>query len=211
MSIIRFTQNYDDMSTDRGYQFKFFCDRCGNGHISSFQTSMSGVAGGFLRAAGDLFGGFLHSAGNSAYELQRAVGGKAHDDALHRAVEEARPHFRQCNRCGKWVCPEVCWNAKRGLCLECAPDLEQEMAAAQAQAVKDQVWNKAAETDYTENLDMKREVVAYCPECGAKTQGAKFCPSCGKKLAAKVECPRCGTEAEAGTKFCPECGGKMQQ
>jgi len=210
MSMIRFTENYDDLSTDRGYQFKFYCDRCHNGYLSSFQTSMTGVASGLLHAAGNMFGGFLGRAGSGAYEIQRAVGGQAHDSALRQAVEEVKPHFHQCNRCGKWVCPEVCWNPRRGLCLECAPDVEQEMAAAQAQATKDQIWSKAAGTDYTGKLDMTRDVVAYCPQCGGKTQGAKFCPECGFKLAAKNECPKCGTEVEAGTKFCPECGGRMQ-
>jgi hypothetical protein len=209
MSLIRFTQNHQDMSTDRGYQFKFFCDRCGNGHLSDFETSMTGMAGGLLRAAGSIFGGVFSSAGNSAYEIQRSVAGKAHDDAMRRAVEQAKQVFHQCNRCGKWVCPDVCWNSRRGLCMECAPDVEQEMAAAQAQATKDQIWQKASQTDYTGKLDMEREVTAYCPECGAKTQGAKFCPSCGKPLRAKAECSRCGTEAEVGTKFCPECGNRL--
>jgi hypothetical protein len=209
MSMIRFTENYDDLSTDRGFQFKFLCDRCGNGYMSSFQTSLTGVAGGLLQAAGNIFGGFLGRAGAGAYEVQRAVGGKAHDDAMRIAVEEVKPHFHQCHRCGKWVCPDVCWNPKRGLCMECAPDVQQEMAAAQAQATKDQVWQKAGETDYTASLNMKQEVTAYCPECGAKTQGSKFCPACGVKLSAKTNCPRCDTEVEAGTKFCPECGGKM--
>ncbi len=204
--MIRFTENYDDLSTDRGYQFKFHCDRCGNGFMSSFQTSITGVAGGFLRAAGSMFGGVLGRAGDGAYELQRAVGGKAHDDALATAVAEMKPVFRQCQRCAKWVCPEVCWNPKRGLCIECAPDLEQEMAAAQAQATKDQVWQKAAGTDYVSKVDMKTDAVAYCPECGSKTQGAKFCPSCGHKLAAKNTCTGCGHQFEPGTKFCPECG-----
>ncbi|MBN2153022.1 MAG: zinc ribbon domain-containing protein, partial [Candidatus Lokiarchaeota archaeon] len=27
------------------------------------------------------------------------------------------------------------------------------------------------------------KVPKFCPECGAKTEGAKFCPECGKKLA----------------------------
>lgn len=210
MSMIRFTENYDDLSTDRGYQFKFYCDRCGNGFMSGFQTSITGVAGGLLNAAGSLFGGVLGRAGQGAYEIQRATGGKAHDDALQQAVEEVKPSFRQCKRCGKWVCPEVCWNPRRGLCLECAPDVEQEMSAAQAQATKDQVWQKAAATDYTQKLDMSREVVAYCPECGAKTQGSKFCPECGVQLRAKSACPKCGAECEAGTKFCPECGAKMK-
>lgn len=30
MSLIKFTENYEGLSTDQGYQFKFFCDRdCG--------------------------------------------------------------------------------------------------------------------------------------------------------------------------------------
>lgn len=211
MSLIRFTENYEDLSTDRGYQFKFFCDKCGNGYMSSFQMSVTGAAGGLLRAAGNLFGGVLGQAGDSAYEIQRTVGGKAHDEALRKAVEEVKGHFKQCSRCGKWVCPENCWNHKRGLCENCAPDVEEEMAAAQATATKDQIWEKAATTDYTKNLDMTTEAVAFCPQCGAKTQGSKFCPECGAKLRAKSECPKCGAEVEAGSKFCPECGARMAQ
>src|SRR5262245_35918854 len=199
MSMIQFTQNYDDLSTDRGYQFKFYCDRCHNGYLSSFQTSTIGLAGGLLRSASSLFGGVLGSASDSAYEVQRAVGGKAHDSALKTAVEEIKPQFHQCGRCGKWICPQVCFNAKRGLCIDCAPDVENEMAAAQAQATRDQIWQKASEADLTSHIDIKKEVVAYCPECGAKAQGSKFCPECGAKLQAKNACTKCGREAEAGT------------
>src|ERR1700733_10014159 len=112
MSVIQFVANYDDLSTDRGYQFKFHCDKCGNGYLSSFQPSVAGTAGSLLRAAGDLFGRWASSAGNSAYEIQRAVGGKGHDSALSNAVQEGKTYFRQCTRCGKWVCPQVCWNEK---------------------------------------------------------------------------------------------------
>ena len=134
MSLIRFTANFDDLSTDRGYQFRFHCDKCGNGFMSRFQTSMTGVAGDLLRAAGNIFGGILSSAGNSAYDIQRAVGGKAHDDAFAVAIEEAKQHFHQCTRCGKWVCPDVCWNAAAGLCEGCAPNYEEEFASSHAQA-----------------------------------------------------------------------------
>lgn len=209
MGIIQFTENFQDLSTDRGYQFKFFCDKCHNGFMSSFQTSVAGVAGGLLHAAGNIFGGILGQAGSSAYEVQRAVAGKAHDEALKKAVEEVKPLFKQCSRCGKWVCPQNCWNPKRGLCMDCAPDVEREMAAAQAQATKDQIWEKAQTTDYVKNIDMTEETVVVCPECGAKTQAGKFCPECGGKLRAKVACPKCGTEVEEGTKFCPECGEKV--
>lgn len=208
MATIRFTRNYDDLSTDRGYQFKFYCDRCGNGYLSSFQTSVTGMATGLLSAAGSMLGGVFGRASSGAYEFQRAVGGKAHDSALQTAVEEIRPQFHQCSRCGQWVCPDVCWNSKRGLCIDCAPNIEQEVAAAQAQATKDQIWQKTAEIDYTKKLDLTEEGVASCPKCGARTGGGKFCPECGEKIAAKTKCSACGFEFAPGTKFCPECGAK---
>jgi Prokaryotic RING finger family 2 len=104
---------------------------------------MVGTAGSLLRAAGDLFGGVFGDAGNSAYEIQRAVGGKAHDSALQAAVAEVKPNFTQCVRCGKWVCNTVCWNEDRGLCSSCAPQTEEEIAAAQGQAVLSRVRREA--------------------------------------------------------------------
>ena len=41
MSAIQFVENYQDLSTDRGYQFRFHCDRCGNGYLSTFEGSNS--------------------------------------------------------------------------------------------------------------------------------------------------------------------------
>jgi membrane protease subunit (stomatin/prohibitin family) len=218
MSMINFTSNYDDLSTDRGYQFKFYCDKCHNGFISQFQMSLTGTAGGLLRAAGDLFGGIFNSAGNSAYDIQRAVGGKAHDDALAAAVAEAKQHFHQCTRCGNWVCPEVCWNAQAGLCEGCAPKYEEEFAAshaqAKAQAARDQLYQKAAQTDYTSQTEMSAGAVAgaaapKCPSCGTQTT-SKFCPECGTPVAAKLKCSACGHEPAGAPRFCPECGNKMQ-
>ncbi len=79
MAMIEFVRNYSDHSTDRGYQFEFRCDHCYSGYMSSFQPSFIGTAGGLLEAAGNIFGGVLGSAGSSAYNIQRAVGGPAHD------------------------------------------------------------------------------------------------------------------------------------
>jgi hypothetical protein len=39
MALIQFTRNHSDHSTDKGYQFEFFCDRCGNGFMSEFKAS----------------------------------------------------------------------------------------------------------------------------------------------------------------------------
>ena len=82
MASIWFTGNYQDLSTDRGYQFKFRCEKCGNGYLSTFKVSTLGMASSAMRAAGNLFGGLLGNAANSAYEIQRAVGSSAHDAAL---------------------------------------------------------------------------------------------------------------------------------
>jgi membrane protease subunit (stomatin/prohibitin family) len=209
MALIQFTRNHSDHSTDRGYQFEFFCDRCGNGFTSEYQASVTGFAASALRAAGGLLGGALGRASSSSYEIERAVAGPAHDKAFRAAIEEAKPNFRQCPKCTHWVCLTSCWNAKRSLCYACAPDIDTELASAQVQTTVEQMREKLRTQDLTKNLDIINEAVALCPACGAHTQGAKFCPECGKPLRPKNECSKCGGKFEAGTKFCPECGNKV--
>lgn len=210
--MIQFVANYQDLSTDRGYQFRFDCDKCGNGFLSPFETSILGTGAGLLRAAGDLFGGVFGSASNSAYDIQRAIGGKAHDEALRNAVQAGKQHFHQCTRCGKWVCPEVCWNGKAGLCEGCAPDEQEELAAQKAQATAEQIAAKAREQNYVADLDFSKSGMAQC-QCGAKMSAAtKFCPECGTPNAKGQPkahfCTSCGAKMEAGVKFCAECGTK---
>ena len=65
MALIQFVQNYQDLSTDRGFQFKFHCDKCGNGYMTRFQTSTFGVAEAALGIASNLFGGIFNQAHNA--------------------------------------------------------------------------------------------------------------------------------------------------
>jgi hypothetical protein len=174
--------------------------------MSSFQASMMGMAASAAQVAGSLFGGIFGRAASSAYEVQRAVGGPAHDGALKSAVEEIRPLFKQCHRCGRWICEPVCFNKKAQLCDGCAPNLEEEMAAAQAEAAKEQVFEKARAVDWMKGHDVATVTGAACPKCGAATQGGKFCPDCGTALVQKKTCGKCGAAAEGSPKFCPECG-----
>ena len=228
MGMIQFVANYDDLSTDKGYQFRFHCDKCGNGFMSRFHTSKIGLAGSVLRAAGNIFGGWASSAGHGAYEIQRVVGGPEHDSALREAVEEGKQYFKQCTRCGKWVCPEVCWNSKASLCEACAPDFTEEIAASQAHAKADaarlQMYEKAMQQNYAANIDMSADSqiaapatresspsTPACQHCGADIGTAKFCPECGKPTAVvKPRCPSCNLQLDKPAKFCPECGAKMR-
>jgi RNA polymerase subunit RPABC4/transcription elongation factor Spt4 len=177
--------------------------------MSSFKTSKLGMAESALEAAGSLFGGVFGRAASGAYDIQRAVGGAAHDSALKEAVGEIKPLFKQCKRCGNWICEPVCFNKKAQLCDACAPDLEKEMAAAQAEAAKEQVYEKAKQVDWLKDRDVATVSGAACPQCGAATQGGKFCPDCGAALQAKKKCKKCGAVAEGSPKFCPECGDKL--
>ena len=206
MPSIPFTDNYQDLSSNRGFQFKFMCQKCGNGYMSTFQSNKLGTAAAAANAAASLLGGIFGRAAQSAEALQSMVAGPQHDAALNAAVREISAKFKQCTRCGQWVCEPVCWNHKAGLCETCAPDLDEEIAAAQAQAARDQAAEKAKDVDFLAQRNLAQVASAVCPKCGAKTQGGKFCPDCGAPISDKKKCAHCGAEADGYPKFCPECG-----
>jgi len=208
MPHVEFTDNYQDLSTENGFQFKFVCESCGNGYMSSWKPNTVGIAGSLLRGAGQMFGGVFGTAAAGSYEIQKAVGGPAHDKAMTEAVGEVRPLFHQCKHCGQWVCGEICWNAERSLCTKCAPILQREMASQQAQIAVEQAAEKLRARDQTEGVNFDATTVVVCPACGAEAQGGKFCQACGGSLAPKTDCQRCGSKLTPGAKFCPECGQK---
>ena len=206
MATIQFTDNYSDLSSSRGFQFKFFCQKCGNGYMSTFRSNTMGTAAAAANALASLLGGVFGRAAQGAEQLQSLVAGPQHDSALAAAVEEIRPLFKQCSRCGNWVCEPVCWNKKASLCESCAPDLDEEIAAAQAQAAKEQAIEKTRAVDHLGRRDLSQMAAVTCPKCGAHASGGKFCPDCGASLAQSTTCPHCGAQVDGSPKFCPECG-----
>jgi hypothetical protein len=204
MAMIQFTRNYQDHSNPQGFQFEFHCDKCGNGYMSCFIPSKLGIAAGLLRAAGSIFGGALGRMGTAGDQVNDVLRSQARDEAFAEAVAEGKQRFKQCTRCGRWVCPEVCWNAQRSLCQECAPDLLEEAAAAQAAAAAEQVRERARNMDQVGGLDLRARQAGACPHCNAPVQGGKFCPECGKPLSSPEACAKCGAAFEG--KFCPQCG-----
>ena len=92
MTMIQFTNNINDRSTEAGFQFEFKCDRCHTGCMSSFKPSKMGIASGVLRATGSLFSGGAAASGalNAGKDFLR---GHERDEALRLAVEEAKKQF----------------------------------------------------------------------------------------------------------------------
>lgn len=213
MAKVQFVSNYHDLSSNRGFQFEFVCNRCGTGYRTEFEASVAGTVTNVLDAASSVFGGIFGTAARVGEQARSAVYQKAHDEALEKAIAEIKPEFVQCPRCSTWVCRASCWNTKRGLCKGCAPDLGVEMSAAQASRSVEEVWAHAAmaEEDKKLGLENWRETIrASCPKCEAPlASNAKFCPECGEPVKRTVHCTQCGAKLEPGAKFCAECGNKV--
>ncbi len=211
---IAFTTNYSDHSTERGFQFEFNCDRCGTGFRTRFQPFAAGTISSALDTASSLFGGVFNRAADVGERVRSAAWQKAHDDAFVNAMEELKPDFIQCPRCSKWVCRKSCWNTRKGLCKDCAPDMGVEMAAAQASRTVEEIWahSKVAEEDreMLKEESWRAGVRATCPQCNAPlAENSKFCPECGAAIKAERFCTNCRAKIKADAKFCPECGTKQ--
>jgi hypothetical protein len=209
---IQFSRNYSDLSTDRGFQFEFHCDRCSKSFRTRFQASATGTVSSILDAASGLFGGIFGSAADISDRVKSASWQKSRDEAFEKAIKEVQPELIQCPRCSSWVCRDGCWNTKKGLCKGCAPDLGVEMAAAQASRSVEEIWAHAAMAEEDKKLsteNWRENIMASCPECEAPlAANAKFCPGCGAKLKEKKHCTSCGAVLTPGAKFCGECGNK---
>jgi len=211
---IEFTRNYTDHSTNQGFQFEFYCNRCGNGYRTQFSPYTLGMISGAMDAANSIFGGIFGRAADLSERARSAAWESAHDQAFIAAAEEIRPDFVQCPRCSSWVCRKSCWNIERGLCKNCAPDLGVEMSAAQSSRTVGEIWSSSQVAEEHKGM-LKEEswqeaVRATCPSCNAPlAKNAKFCPECGTKISSD-QCPQCNTKLSPGAKFCPECGAKVK-
>lgn len=210
---LEFSRNYSDLSTDKGFQFEFFCDRCGSGHRTRFKPSVTGTVSSIMDTAGGLLGGIFSSAADVSERVRSAGWERAHDEAFQDSWEEIKPAFAQCPRCSNWVCRKSCWNESRGLCKECAPDLGVEMSAAQSSRTVEEIWahSKMAEEDrqMLQEKSWRAGVRASCPECEAPlAKNAKFCPECGANIQPARHCSECGAKLAPNAKFCAECGTK---
>ncbi len=109
------TREYEDLSTDAGFQFRFHCERCGAAYVSHFQPCAPEPEG-LLETVGEL----LADAQHDASEEHIAKGHPEHEGALRAAVAEVAEHFHECPRCGDLVC-DACWHRAVLACEKCIP------------------------------------------------------------------------------------------
>jgi len=214
-----FTRNYEDNSTEAGFQFTFYCDNCQDGYKSSFIESATYKKGkrtrGLAQGAGilgSLLGGRASSIGYSAeragnvlserFEDRSPEWQKEHEQAFERAQNEAKQHFHRCNSCFTYVC-DACYNDEEGLCVKCAPNENILVAKTRADAMRRNI-EEAGQTATVWKGEIESKTT-ICPVCGKPAGSGKFCNSCGAPMS-MLECPRCGAKVSLGVKFCSECG-----
>jgi hypothetical protein len=206
MSEIQFSDNYNDHSTDNGFQFEFYCEGCHDAWRSPFDRYAAGTAESLLGAADGLFGGIFGSARNALSQVRGAGWSKARDDALRSAVEQAREHCHRCARCANHYC-DNCWNSDEGVCTVCVPRLDAELSQIRREAT----LNRAREQAYAQATVTQEDLtdrVITCKDCGAPVGRGKFCPECGTPVSLTRACGSCQAEIPISAKFCPECGAK---
>ncbi len=220
MAMQPFTDNFADNSTEAGFQFTFYCDICREGYKTRFIESETYKKGKLLKGLGSLIGTAAQMTGkyNIGYGVDRAADTisdrftgmspqwhKEHEAAFELAQNEAKEHFIRCPKCKKWVC-ENDWNEQEGLCVDDAPRVNVEVAAAKAQKAAQDIQEKAASTQvFTGEIESKQTI---CPACGKPAGEGKFCNNCGTPLSL-IKCTKCGAMSPAGTRFCGECGNGL--
>lgn len=219
-----FTRNYEDNSTEAGFQFTFYCDNCEDGHRSSFIESETYKKGKGLRGLaagasilGNLIGGSIsrlgHAAERGSSVLSERFTGmspewqKEHEKAFERAQNEARQHFHRCHSCHKYVC-DACYNEDEGMCVDCAPRQEIFVAKARADAMRRNIEEAGSTaTVWQGKIESKTTV---CPSCGKPAGTGKFCNNCGASMELKA-CAKCGAKNALTVRFCNNCGQNLSE
>jgi len=218
VALLDHPKNVQDVSGEKGFQWKFDCDICGSGFSTSFIPSRSaatarklGLLGRGLQAAGSMAGkSSLYGMGYAAdsasqFQNMSADWHKEHDAAFQQAVNEAKVHFKKCPRCKLYVCEED-WNDEAGLCTRDAPSLTTELQAAKAQVRVEQMQTHVkAQTLFTGDTE---DLATVCSTCGKPSGSGKFCQNCGAPLGYR-ECAKCHHKNAPTVSFCGECGTKL--
>jgi len=112
-----FLKKMKDLSVDKGFQFEFYCERCGKEQKSDFISER----GQFVASAlGIHFGeDILPTSTGETIKKGTKEWEEQHGESLKRATRWALSLFHECPQCKLYVGPE-CWNDSKNLCTTCA-------------------------------------------------------------------------------------------
>jgi hypothetical protein len=176
-----------------GFQFEFFCQRCGETWRSPFKPYRKGQLTGLLSASSKLtgeLGGWLQGVSRTVTNIYRASRGagalsdagaqNARAEAQAEAIALAKDRYHCCDSCHNWVGDE-CFDDRAGLCLDCAKGAGQRSGGSEGSLA--------------------------CPNCQTPSQGGRFCHECGFDMASTHKsCPACGATQAREARFCGDCG-----
>ena len=206
MATQEFTRNFTDHSNDLGFQFEFHCDKCGNGVRSSFVTNKAGVAAGLMGAASSLFGGFLGSAANASRQMKDMLRGPAWDEAFAKAAAECRPRFKQCNRCGAWVCPGSASTTSAASARAVRPTSRRKPPPRRPRPPCHRSTRRSRRSIRPAASTPTPAAPPPVPTAARPPAPESSARSAGQSLASDAPCAKCGAMVAAMAKFCPECG-----
>jgi len=220
MALQSFSDNYEDNSTEEGFQFTFYCDLCREGFKSRFIPAQTAKKKSFFSGLGQAvsIGASLLGKDSIGYNVERGADlfnqrfegmssewHKEHEQAFQIAQNESKAFFHRCPKCKQWACDND-WNDQEGLCVDCAPRENIEVAAAKAAKMVKDIEVKAENTVvFNGEIESKTTI---CPVCGKPSGKGKFCNNCGAPLEMNI-CQTCGAKNQPGARFCGECGGKL--
>ena len=185
--------NYRDISTSMsdvsaGFQFEFYCEKCGEASRSAFRPYRKGQITGWLSRFAFMFYD-LNKASRATGAFAEAGGGSAKAEALEEARAAAAALYERCEGCRKWVGRE-CWNSNSNTCRDCAAKASSDAASGYGGS-----GYSAAGSGPT------------CPNCQTASQGGRFCHECGFDMASTHKsCTACGVTLSRQARFCTDCG-----
>lgn len=220
-SLVRWTKKMDDLSDEQGFQFRFYCDRCGEPQESERVESKMGKASFWLTLMGQTVGMFyypLRRVSSTATRINRSFSPEAKQNAYEKATEEVKARMKRCGRCTHWVC-DNCWAEQMSLCLDCAAKAGMVMPSAgyggmspqmgmPMQGMGQQMMAPQFAAPMAAAVAAPAAGTMLCPRCGKMTPVRKFCGSCGGPLGS-IKC-ECGEENSPDLRFCGGCGKKLR-
>ena len=181
MALKSFTSNFEDNSTDAGFQFTFFCDACREGYKTEFSEAksykkgrLSKGLGGFIGAATQMtgkFGNVGNGIGRGSDVLSEKLRG-----CPRNGIKSMKKKFLNLRKMKQWaistgvraarsISVTMIGTEKPGFVLRKRPGRSTEVAAARADKMVQDIKSKAGQTQvFTGKIEQRQTLCSK--KCG---------------------------------------------